>query len=130
MINIALALFIMVIRKFLQSIVFYLARYQKYGTISQKAEADLIKLYVLDLLAANFLTFLAKGNIFGIDISFIGHIIVLIQGGSGEKSSTTIANDGVFNSQWYLNVGYQIWLNILLLLLVPVLLGPISFYIL
>lgn len=116
----------MLVRKGLQQIVSFIANYQKYETTSEKIAADMTRLYLLDLFSANILTFLAKGNFFGVDISFVSKVITLL----GQTQQQTItANDGVFNSTWYFDVGYQIWLNVLMFLLVPVVVGLVSYYV-
>lgn len=71
------------------------------------------------MLSTNVMTFLSKANLFGFSVlsllSFLGNIVPVTSSSSNNMS---------LDSSWYLSVGYQIWLNMLILCFVPQVIMP------
>ena len=63
------------------------------------------------------ITFLLQANIFG--VSFKKFVQMFVRDNELLKNAGTLTDYNDFTNEWYKDIGYQIWLNWLILALVP-----------
>ena len=105
----------------------FIAKFQKYTTHTEQSVAIMTNLLITYISTTVLITFLMQANVF--KISFKSIIKNFIQDQSLLNNLASLTEYYDLTSNWYRDIGYQIWFNVLVLSLVPHIFMPIVMHI-
>lgn len=125
-ITIGIAIGVVLIKQVLKRIVLALAIFQRYKSNTEQVLDMTINLFVVYTCTTVLILFLLQANIF--TISFKGLIRQFIGSGQLNDNASTLIEYRDFTSGWYIDIGYQIWMTMIILVVSPHAFMPIMHY--
>ena len=113
----AISLSIVVIKLLLKLIVIAIAKFQRYKNHTELATNIMTNLLIIYICTTVLITFLLQANIFG--ISFKKAVKFLISDNDFLANLEEMPEYSDFSQDWYADIGYQIWLNWIILAVIP-----------
>lgn len=101
----------------------YIAKFQRYTTHTEQSVAIMTNLLITYMSTTVMITFLMQANVF--KISFKSIISHLIKDKTLLDNLSQMAEYYDLTSNWYRDIGYQIWFNVFILGFVPHVFMPI-----
>lgn len=118
-----ISLLIVIFKQILKLIVIAIAKFQRYKDHTQTATNVMTNLMITYICTTVLITFLLQANIFG--LSFKRVVKIFTSNASMISNAESLTDYDDFTNDWYVDIGYQIWLNWLILAFIPHSLMPI-----
>ena len=83
-------------------------------------------MFIMELITTTLITFLMQANIFGLSILTFWNNHVTSNDLKNNIFSMNEYSDLI--PRWYKDIGYQIWFNIFIMIFLPQLTQPLSYY--
>ena len=122
-ISVGISLSIVLFKLVLKMVVIAIAKLQRYKDHSELATNIMTNLMTTYICTTVLITFLLQANVFG--ISFKKFIKLFLKDGELLANLEGLPEYHDFTNEWYRDIGYQIWLNWLILSLIPHLFMPV-----
>ena len=93
-------------------IVVKIAKFQRYTDHTEQSVTIMTNLLVTYLTTSVVISFLMQAKVFG--ISFMGFILSITNDSTMISNINSMQEYGDLTNEWYYDIGYQIWLNLLI----------------
>lgn len=127
LIKIGIAVVIVVLKSLIKIIMVSIAKFQRYQTHTEQSVTVMTNLLITYISTTVLITFLMQANIFHISFKSIIHGLIRDPTLLANLSQMTEYYD--LTSNWYRDIGYQIWFNLLILSFVPHLFMPLVLHV-
>lgn len=126
LISISISVIVIVLCQIIQKIVYALASLQRYSTRAEQSVTVMTNLFIMNFLTTTLITFLMQANIFSLSImSFLNRMVTSAELKNNISSMSEYLD---MTSSWYKDIGYQIWMNMFILMFVPHTIEPVYYF--
>lgn len=126
LISVSISVIVIVLCQIIQKIVYALASLQRYTTRAEQSVTVMTNLFIMNFLTTTLITFLMQADIFS--LSVMKFLDKMVSSPDLKNNIISMSEYSDMTSSWYKDIGYQIWMNIFMLMFIPHTIEPIYYF--